>query len=358
MQVAEAIERGIKRADSQVTCDKFPVADGGEGLIETLRNNGDELVEVKVHGPLFKERTARYLKRGTLAIIEMAEASGIMLIPEGKLNPLDTTTLGTGEIMLSAMERGCTEIIIGIGGSATNDGGIGMAAALGYRFLDEGGNPVAPTGKNLGKISSIDSSGVTPLLKSTTIRAACDVDNPLCGENGASAIYGPQKGATPEMVGMLDRGLMNLADVSGSRETANENGSGAAGGLGFGLRAFCDAKLESGITLVLGVIGIDESLKTSSLIITGEGRIDGQSKRGKVPVGVARLAKKYGLPVLVFAGDIGPGTESLYDLGIDAIVSTTNAAMELKKAMERSLELTEDAAFRTWRLIQSAQKIK
>jgi glycerate 2-kinase len=357
LEVAHAIERGIHRVDPTVICDTFPVADGGEGLIETLRRTGDTLVTVRVHGPLFEERQAHYLKRDTTAIIEMAESSGITLVPDGKLNPLETTTLGTGELMRHALENGCTELIIGIGGSATNDGGIGMAAALGFRFLDKTGAELVPAGKSLSSISSIDRSAVTPLLDNAVIRAACDVDNPLCGENGASAVYGPQKGATPAMICELDAGLMNLAVRTDCRILAEDPGCGAAGGLGFGLRSFCHAELESGITLVLGVIGIDKSLACANLVITGEGRIDGQSKRGKVPVGVARLAKKYNLPVIVFAGDIGPGTECLYDMGIDAIVSTTNAAMELKKAMSHSLELTEDAAFRTWHLIQSVQKI-
>ena len=357
LEVAEAIERGIHRVDSSVVCDKYPVADGGEGLIQTLRRDDDELVKLRIHGPLFEERESVYLKRGHMAVIEMATASGLPLVPPDKLNPLETTTLGTGELMKHAMEHGCTELLIGIGGSATNDGGIGMASALGIRFIDRSGNDVIPAGKGLDKIVQIKMDGLIPLVRKTVIRVACDVNNPLCGENGASAIYGPQKGATPAIIRRLDAGLHHLAVCAGKESVAQEAGSGAAGGLGFALRAFCNAELESGITLVLGAIGIDRSLKTSNLVITGEGRIDGQSKRGKVPVGVAKLAKEYNLPVIVFAGDIGPGTETLYDTGIDAIVSTTNAAMKLDYAMSHSLELTEDAAFRTWHLVQTVQKI-
>lgn len=356
MEVAAAIEKGIHRVDSTVVCDKFPVADGGEGLIETLKRPGDKLIRVDVHGPLFEPVNAVYLKRENTAVVEMAEASGLPLVPPDKRNPLETTSLGTGELIKHALENGCNEFLIGIGGSATNDGGMGMAAALGIRFLDRTGNELKPSGKNLSKIAKIDTSGFLPLAEKAAFRVACDVDNPLCGENGASAVYGPQKGATPEMVAELDGGLRNLAACTGKKEEALRPGSGAAGGLGFALRVFCNASLESGIMLVLSAIGIDKSLQTSDLVITGEGRIDGQSKRGKVPVGVAALAKKYNLPVIVFAGDIGPGTESLYDMGIDAIVSTTNAAMKLEDAMAHSLELTEDAAFRTWHLIQCMQK--
>lgn len=357
LEVAEAVERGIHRVDSSVVCDKFPVADGGEGLIQTLRHSSDELVKVRVHGPLFEEMESSYLKRGHTAVIEMAAASGLPLVPSDKLNPLETTTLGTGELMKHALENGCTELLIGIGGSATNDGGIGMASALGVRFLDGSGNDVVPAGKSLERIARIETDGLSPFVGKAVIRVACDVDNPLCGENGASTIYGPQKGATSEMIGRLDAGLHHLAVCAGKESAALEPGSGAAGGLGFALRVFCGAELESGITMVLSAIGIDRSLKTSDLVITGEGRIDGQSRRGKVPVGVAKLAKKYSLPVIAFAGDIGPGTESLYDAGIDAIVSTTNAAMKLDYAMSHSLELTEDAAFRTWHLVQTVQEI-
>ncbi len=358
LEVASAIERGIHRVNPSIICDKYPVADGGEGLIHTLKKEGDELINLEVHGPLFEKVNAFYLKRGTMAVIEMAAASGLPMVPEDKRNPLNTTTLGTGELLLHALENGCTELIVGIGGSATNDGGIGLLSALGAKFYNEKNEEVIPDGKALEKIVSTDFSSLTPLLEKANIRVACDVDNPLCGENGCSAIYGPQKGATPEIVKAMDNSLCNFAKLSNKEDVALMAGSGAAGGLGFALCGFCGAKLESGITLVLDLIGIGDSLKDSSLVITGEGKIDGQSVRGKVPVGVASLAEKYNLPVIAIAGDIGEGTEVLYDRGISAIVSTTNAAMPLAKAMARSLELTEDAAFRTWHLIEMAQKIK
>lgn len=358
LEVARAIERGIHRVDPTVVCDKYPVADGGEGLIATLQKTGDEEVTVAVHGPLFEERQASYLKRGKLAIIEMATASGLPLVPVDQRNPLHTTSLGTGELILDALEKGCDNLIVGIGGSATNDCGIGMATALGALFYDKEGNLVMPTGGNIASIATIDTTKMTPLLANTTIRVACDVDNPLCGPNGSSAIYGPQKGATPEMVAILDNAMDGFSRLLGKQELAVYPGAGAAGGLGFALMAFANAQLESGIALVLSVIGMEESLKGSTLCFTGEGKIDGQSKCGKVPVGIAKLAKKHNVPVIAFAGDIGEGTESLYELGIDAIVSTTNAAMPLEKAMARSLELTEDAAFRTFHLIKTCRELQ
>ncbi|OJF76087.1 MAG: hypothetical protein BKP49_08005 [Treponema sp. CETP13] len=358
IEVARAIERGIHRVNPDVICDKYPVADGGEGLIDTLQKKGDEIITIPVHGPLFETVNASYLKRGAMAIIEMAAASGLPLVPEDKRNPLHTTTLGTGELVLHALENGCTELIIGIGGSATNDGGIGLLTALGAKFYDKNKKELVPDGKALQQLDSVDYSQMTPLLAKAHIRVACDVDNPLCGENGCSAIYGPQKGATPQIIAIMDKSLKNFATISNKEDAAKMPGAGAAGGLGFALCSFCGATLESGITLVLDLIGIEESLKDSSLVITGEGKIDGQSIRGKVPVGVATLASKYHLEVIAFAGDIGSDTEVLYDNGISAIVSTTNAAMPLSQAMGKSLELTEDAAFRTWHLIEMAKRIK
>ena len=358
IEVANAIEKGIHRVNPNIVCDKYPVADGGEGLIDTLKQEGDEIVKLTVHGPLFEKTEAYYLKRKNTAVIEMANASGLPMVPEEKRNPLYTTTLGTGELMMHALENGCTELIIGIGGSATNDGGIGLLQVLGVKFLDINNQQLTPNGKSLENLATVDSSEISTLVAKANIRVACDVDNPLCGKNGCSAIYGPQKGATKQIIMDMDKWLKNFAIISDKETIANLPGSGAAGGLGFALSGFCGAKLESGITLVLDLIGIGESLKDSSLVITGEGKIDGQSIRGKVPVGVASLAAKYNLPVIAIAGDIGEGTEILYENGLSAIVSTTNAAMPLAVAMKKSLELTEDAAFRTWHLIEMAQNLK
>ncbi len=359
LAVADAIERGIHRSDPTVECRKFAVADGGEGLVKALQCDDDEIVDLAVCGPLSTPVRAQYIVRGKMAIMEMAEASGLPLVPDDKRNPLKTTTYGTGEMMLDALDRGCTEILIGIGGSATNDCGAGMASALGVRFLDAEGQDVFPCGGELSKVVSIDTSGLADKVRDATIRVACDVDNPLCGPNGASAVYGPQKGATPEMVDMLDASLEHMASlVEGeSLRLRDTPGAGAAGGLGFGLMAFCDARLVSGIELVLDVIGIDAALEDADLVITGEGRIDGQSKRGKVPVGVAARARKFDVPAVVLAGDIGPGVEKLYELGLDSILSTTCRAMSLSEAMAHSLELTEDAADRMWRLIQVGMRM-
>lgn len=359
LAVADAIERGIHRSDPAVECRKFAVADGGEGLVKALQCDDDEIVDLAVCGPLSTPVRAQYIIRGKMAIMEMAEASGLPLVPDDKRNPFKTTTYGTGEMMLDALDRGCTEILIGIGGSATNDCGAGMASALGVRFLDAEGQDVFPSGGELSKVVSIDTSRLADKVRDATIRVACDVDNPLCGPNGASAVYGPQKGATPEMVDMLDASLEHVASlVEGeSLRLRDTPGAGAAGGLGFGLMAFCDAKLVSGIELVLDVLGIDAALEDADLVITGEGRIDGQSKRGKVPVGVATRARKFAVPAVVLAGDIGPGVEKLYELGLDSILSTTSRAMPLSEAMAHSLELTEDAADRMWRLIQVGMRM-
>ncbi|MDC7239405.1 MAG: glycerate kinase [Spirochaetales bacterium] len=354
IKVAGAIERGIKKVDPSLDVVKLPVADGGEGLVQALVPEEDKWVYVDVTGPMGRPAKAEYaLYHSDTAVIEMASASGLPMAGDDK-DPAKATTYGTGQLMKDALERGCRTLLIGIGGSATNDGGTGMARALGARFLDASGAEVEAVGGNLDKIADIDLSGLHPALKDTVIKVACDVDNPLCGEHGASAIYGPQKGATPEMVKMLDANLAHLAGVVENitgKNMAGVPGAGAAGGLGFGLMAFTGGILEKGIDLVLDSVGFDEAIEDADLVITGEGRIDGQSVRGKVPVGIAARAKKKNLPVLVIAGDIGPGISNLYDYGIDAVMSTVNKAMPLKEALERSTELLEDGAERAFRMV-------
>jgi glycerate kinase len=362
IRVAAAIERGIKKVDPGLDVVKLPVADGGEGLVQALVPEEDKRVYVNVTGPMGKTVKAEYaLYSKDTAVIEMASASGLPLVPEEEKDPRQATTFGTGELIKDALGRGCTTILIGIGGSATNDGGCGMARALGVKFMDASGKEVIPVGGNLDSIADVDLTGLLPSVKEVTIKVACDVDNPLCGEHGASATYGPQKGATPEMVSLLDKNLKSLSElmkkISG-QDMAEVPGAGAAGGLGFGLMAFCGGVLEKGIDLVLDSVGFDDSLEGADLVITGEGRIDGQSVRGKVPVGIAARAKKKNLPVLVIAGDIGPGIENLYDYGIDAVMSTVNKAMPLKEALERSTELLEAAAERAFRMIKIGMDIK
>ncbi len=360
IKVAEAMERGIKKVDPDLDVVKLPVADGGEGLVQALVPDQEKWVYVDVTGPMGKPAKAEYaLYKDNTAVIEMASASGLPMAGDEK-DPSLATTFGTGQLMKDALERGCRTLLIGIGGSATNDGGCGMARALGARFLDASGAEVEAVGGNLDKIADIDLSGIHPALKETVIKVACDVDNPLCGEHGASAIYGPQKGATPEMVKLLDANLAHLAGVVENitgQNMAEVPGAGAAGGLGFGLMAFCGGTLEKGIDLVLDSVGFDEALEGADLVITGEGRIDGQSVRGKVPVGIAARAKKKNLPVLVIAGDIGPGISNLYEYGIDAVMSTVNKAMPLKEALERSTELLEDGAERAFRMVGIGMKL-
>jgi glycerate 2-kinase len=362
IKVAGAIERGIKKVDPSLDVVKLPVADGGEGLVQALVPDENKWIYVDVKGPMGEAAKAEYaLYDKDTAVIEMASASGLPMVPEEQKDPSKASTYGTGQLIKDALDRGCRTILIGIGGSATNDGGTGMARALGVKFLDAGGNEVDAVGGNLDSIADVDLSGLFPSVKEATIKVACDVDNPLCGEHGASAIYGPQKGATPEMVKMLNANLGSLAKVmekKTGKDMSEVPGAGAAGGLGFGLMAFTGGVLEKGIDLVLDSVGFDESLEGAELVITGEGRIDGQSVRGKVPVGIAARAKKKNLPVLVIAGDIGPGISNLYDYGIDAVMSTVNKAMPLKEALERSTELLEDGAERAYRMIKIGMDIK
>lgn len=362
IKVAGAIERGIKKVDPSLDVVKLPVADGGEGLVQALVPDENKWIYVDVKGPMGETAKAEYaLFDKDTAVIEMASASGLPMVHEDKKDPSKASTYGTGQLIKDALDRGCRTILIGIGGSATNDGGAGMARALGVKFLDAGGNELDAVGGNLDRIADVDLSGLLPSVKEATIKVACDVDNPLCGEHGASAIYGPQKGATPEMVKMLDANLGSLAKVMEKKTGQDMSivpGAGAAGGLGFGLMAFAGGILEKGIDLVLDSVGFDESLDGAELVITGEGRIDGQSVRGKVPVGIAARAKKKNLPVLVIAGDIGPGISNLYDYGIDAVMSTVNKAMPLKEALERSTELLEDGAERAFRMIKIGMDIK
>lgn len=353
LEVASAIERGILKADSSVEISKFPVSDGGEGLLEVIESlEGYKRITLKVKDPLFNEIEASYVRNEETAFIEMAAASGLPLVPDSKRNPLNTTTFGTGELIKDALDSGVYNLVIGIGGSATNDGGIGMLTALGATFYDNEENEVSPIGKSLDIIESYDFSNFHKSINNVKVSVACDVDNPLCGVNGASYIYGPQKGADKDMVQFLDNSLNKFSKLVNKEDEALAPGSGAAGGLGFALKSFLNAELKSGIELVLSAIGFEEAVSKADLVLTGEGKIDGQSKRGKVPVGVAKIAKKFNVPVIAIAGDIGKGTEALYDLGIDGIVSTTSRAMPLAEAMKNSLELSEDEAFRLWKILQ------
>lgn len=355
MGAACAIATGIRRIYPDADIVSLPVADGGEGTVSAIVGglNG-ELRRCKVTGPLGDEHTAEYgvLPNGT-AIIEMAQASGLTLIPEHKRDPLVTTSYGTGQLLRSALDDGCTKIITGIGGSATNDGGFGMAQALGASFLDKDNKELGMGGGQLEFLHNIDLSKLDERLKSCEIIVACDVTNPLCGESGASAIYGPQKGATPEMVKRLDSNLAHYADIiyrSVGKKVENTPGAGAAGGLGAGLIAFCDAKIRPGIEVVTELTGLREKLVDADLVITGEGRIDRSSAFGKAPIGIAGMAKEHKIPVIAVCGGIGTGAEAVYNRGIDAIIPIVTEPMTLHSAMENVERLLADAAERVMRI--------
>lgn len=357
LAVASRIETGIRKVFPDADVAKIAIADGGEGTVDAMiAGAGGHLVQTRVIGPLGEEIESFYgiLDSGD-AVIEMAAASGLPLVPPSRRDPRLTTTFGTGQLIRQAMDAGVRRVYIGIGGSATNDGGVGMAQALGVSFRDASGTELGHGGAALAGLAAIDASGIDPRLKDTEIIVSCDVNNPLCGDRGASAIFGPQKGATPDMVTQLDDALRHYASVVRQQlgiDVADTPGAGGAGGLGYGLLAFTRSVLRPGIEIVLDVCGFDDKAADADLVITGEGRIDAQSVMGKVPVGVGKRAKKLNLPVLAIVGDIGPGAEAVYAHGVDAIMSTVNRAMPLDEALARSGELLEDAAERVMRMIR------
>jgi glycerate kinase len=361
LEVASLIEKGAKKVFPDSEYVKIPIADGGEGTVEALAEGlGGKIININATDPLGRTCKAFYGVVNGKAVIEMAAASGLPLLKEEEKNPAVTSTYGTGEIILAALKAGYRDITIGIGGSATNDGGSGMAKALGYRFLDNNGNEIKEGGAALTDLAVIDDSKVTPLLKEAVISVACDVDNPLTGENGASAVYGPQKGADNKMVMELDKALSHFADVVEkwkNKKLRDIPGAGAAGGLGFGLMAFCSAELKSGIDTILDLTNFDSIVKDADLVITGEGKIDGQSVRGKVPVGIASRTKPYNIPVLAVVGAMGEGASAVYKFGIDSIMTTVDRTMSLETAINRSSECLADAAERACRLIRIGFKI-
>ncbi len=363
IRVATLIEAGVRKVYPNAEIVKIPIADGGEGTVEAAVLGGKgEYRELEVTGPLGEKLTARYgilpgqgTKEGKSAVIEMAAASGLPLVPESKRNPLFATTYGTGELIRAALDEGCREILIGIGGSATNDAGVGMAQALGWSFKDKAGKEVGFGGKELSKIAVIDNSKVDSRLEQCKVTVACDVTNPLFGKTGAAHVYGPQKGATPEIVEELDQNLKFFAKIVESqlgKDISQEPGSGAAGGLGAGLMIFCGAELKSGIDAMLDIVRFEDHLESTDLVITGEGAIDGQTTYGKVPVGIAKRTQAYNVPVLAIVGEIGAGAEAVYDHGIHGIMSTVNKAMTLADAMAQADPLLEEAAERAMRIIR------
>ena len=353
---AVAIQRGILRALPDAATRLVPVADGGDGTLAALIDTtAGQYHQTSVTGPLGDPVVAQWgvMGDGQNTVIEMALASGLALIPDHRRDPLTASTVGTGQLMRAALDAGHDRIIVGLGGSATNDGGTGMASALGVRFLDAGDNLLPPGGAALANLAHIDPAGLHPALANATIVGATDVTNPLCGETGASAIFGPQKGATPEMVAELDACLANLARVIQSDlgvDVLDVPGSGAAGGLGAGLIAFAGAELRSGIDMVCDALDFDRYAADADLVVTGEGRADRSTAFDKAPVGIARRARPFGVPTILLAGSLGPGYDLLYQHGIDAVVPIAEEPTDLATSLENGAELLERAAERAVRL--------
>lgn len=365
LEVASEIETGLRRVWPDAECIKVPMGDGGEGTVQALVDaTGGTIVETDVFAPLGNKVTAKYglLGGGRTAVIEMAEASGLPLVPKTQRNPLLASTFGTGQLIADAIHRRAEEIIIGLGGSATNDGGAGMAQALGIRFLDAEGAPITSFlgGGDLGRIATIDTRWVNPALCRTKISVACDVTNPLVGEKGASRVYGPQKGATPDMVAALDANLTHFAKIVERDlgiEIATRPGAGAAGGMGGALVAFTAATLKRGIELVVEATGLEKHMEGAQLAITGEGRVDFQTAFGKTPSGVAAAAKKHGVPVVAIGGGLSDDAGGVFQHGIDGLESATPNAMELEVAIRKSRQYLQDAGERVARLIMIGQRM-
>lgn len=338
-----ALEKGIKKVYSDAEVIKVPIADGGEGTVEALVEGTEgKFIEIDVHGPLMEIIKAKYgiLGNGKTAVIEMATASGLPLVPKDQRNPMKTTTYGTGELVKDAILKGCREFVIGIGGSATNDGGLGMMQALGYKLYDKDGNELGQGGQVMEKVAFIDDSNAMQELKECKFLVACDVDNPFYGPRGAAYVYARQKGADDEMIEELDKGLKHLAKIlkeKFGRDISELQGAGAAGGLGGGLVAFLDATLKPGIQIILEEVGLEKQLAGADFAITGEGRIDFQTVMGKAPVGVSRLCKKCGVPVIALAGCVADDADATHAEGIDAIFSIINYPISLEDAMKKEV---------------------
>lgn len=360
LQAGTAIREGILRADPAARVEVRPLADGGEGTVEALVSGmGGTLHHVTVTGPMGAPADCAYgiLPDGKTAVVEMSGAAGITLVPAEARNPLRATTYGVGQVLRDAIRHGCRRFIVGIGGSATNDGGAGMLQALGFGFLDQKGCPIAPGAAGLEELCTITDEHVLPELAECTFRIACDVTNPLCGPRGCSAVYGPQKGATPDMVRQMDGWLARYAALAAQCRPASADpeypGTGAAGGMGFAFRTFTNAVLESGIDIVLEETALAVSVRDADLVITGEGRLDGQTAMGKAPVGVARLAKTWGKPVIAFAGSVTPDAVACNGAGIDAFFPILRSVCTLEQAMDpetarRNLADTAEQVFRLW----------
>ena len=356
------LTKAAKEVFGECECIGIPVADGGEGTADAVIHvMKGEKIRIQVHGPLMETVEASYGKIDERrAILEMAEASGLPMVPEAFRDPRNTSTYGTGELLMDAMERGFTDISIAIGGSATNDGGMGCMRALGVRFLDCDGNELEGRGSDLIRLAHIDCSGMSKRIHDTKFTVMCDVNNLLCGKDGATYTFGKQKGGTPDVLDELERGMQNYRDVIIREFQVDPDqiqGAGAAGGLGAALMVFLQATLKSGIETVLDLIGFDDMLNNVMLVVTGEGRADWQSCFGKVMQGVGKRCRKYGIPVVALVGAMGEGAEQLYDFGITSMMTTVNSVMELEEALGRAEELYYCGAVRMFRMIKAGMEM-
>ncbi len=364
-KAALAIQKGMAKVYPKAEYICIPIADGGEGTVDALVAARDgQLLRRKVMGPMGKPVRAAYglLEEDTLAIIEMAAASGLELVPRDSRDPLKATTYGTGELIVDALERGVERIIVGVGGSATNDGGVGMAQALGVKFFDQSGTLLKPglAGGDLEKIASIDASGLHAGVRKGRIRVACDVDNPLTGPKGASAVYGPQKGATPALVKSLDKGLKHLAKIVKrdlGQDVSKVEGAGAAGGLGFGLMSFAMADPVRGVDTILRIAGLKEAIEQADLVVTGEGRIDFQTGFGKAPAGVAKLANRFRVPVVAIGGAMSVDAAKLFEAGFDGLEACVTEICEVDDALKQASRNLTLAGERVARTVLVGQKI-
>ncbi len=359
IEAGNAVKEAICRLDKNAEVLVKPLADGGEGTVDALASGLDsKIIEIWVKGPLMTNVKAKYciLKNSNTAVIEMAAAAGITLVSDDEKNPLHTTTYGVGELIKDAIKRGCRHFIIGIGGSATNDGGVGMLSALGVQFLDKDNQPIALGAQGLKELCKISTENVVSELKECTFNIACDVKNPLCGENGCSRIFAPQKGATPDMIDFMDAWLENYAELTknvSDKSDKDFEGAGAAGGLGFAFLAYTNATLKSGIDIVLEETKIEEDIMLADVVVTGEGRLDSQTVMGKAPIGVAKLAKKYGKKVIAFSGCVTADADVCNEHGIDAFFPILRTVTTLEQALDRSnaYDNLRATAYQVFRLI-------
>lgn len=360
MEAGQAVAEGIRRVMPSAGIRIRPLADGGEGTTEALTAGlGGELKSLTVTGPLGRPVTASYglIRERKMAVLEMASAAGLTLISQEERNPLEATTYGVGEMIRDAIGEGCRHFLVGIGGSATNDGGTGMLSALGFQFLDSEGQPIPLGAKGLENLARISAENARPELSQCSFHIACDVTNPLCGENGCSAVYGPQKGADPEMIRQMDQWMERYGDLAARTFPAADKeapGAGAAGGLGFAFLTFLNGSLESGVGMVLKEINLKDDIRDADLVITGEGRLDAQTVMGKAPIGVAHLAKEYGKPVIAFSGAVTREAGLCNQHGIDAFFPIMRGVVSLQEALDpgEARINAADTAEQVFRLIQ------